>query len=464
MDPMQQNLSDNFSAFIGQLAATQADRVGRGLPPLDFHIGVTTSSIFVAEPGACAGSPLSCNIGASFPAPSSSTACSAGGSSCSGLVDKYYDVGAGCLAGVAVNGASYPAGDFVAVGGNPKAIHFQFTDAQWQSWGTGTVYAPLQAAVDQFKQNVKVGSCGSGEEQHLEAGRLAVQKALTGQQGLTAGEWPHAYSKMVVVWIGNEDDCSNPKDPTRALVYSGGPGEDVCTADQALPLAQRKMFPVSDYAAYFAALGRPFGAAFIRPGADLKLGCNCPAIGCAGGGYSEGARFAALAQAFRDQGRSVVEGSICDASFATTLQQIADLVKPLEALKLPSQPASDKVIVLRIVDGADKTVHRCAGPDTAQEWWFVQSATPGDPSGGCTSTPTAGATPGSNPSPCVAIRKGGACEAAPGQSYVAEYLGQVPAGGCASAADCATALGGGASAWVCEPISGQARGTCLCAP
>jgi hypothetical protein len=457
MDPMQQNLANNFNAFITQLAATQAERAGRGLEPLDFHIAVTTSSVFVNEPGQCSGSPAACALTPPFPVPSASTACSASGNPCSGIVDRFYDVGNGCTAGVAVNGAPYPAGSFVAAAGNPKVIHF--TKAlNWTGGAADPTIAPL---ITQFRNNVQVGSCGSPAEQHLEAGRLAVQKALAGQQGVGAGEWPHGNAKMVLVWIGNEDDCSMPKDPVLAPLYSGGPGADMCTVAPAHLVPVPGLTSISSMAGYFAGLGRPLGAAFIRPGDT-----GCDNIGGNGTGYSPGTRFKAMAQSFRDLGSSVVEGSICSPSFATTLSQIADLVKPLEALKLPSQPAAGIVTLLRIVDGAGKTVHTCAGPASGQEWWFVASGA----NGSCTTTPTGGS--GSDPSPCVIIQKGSACEAAPGQTYVAEYLGQVPASGCntvaGGAAQCATALGGDASAWLCEPVPGRTAGagagTCLCAP
>ena len=61
-------------------------------------------------------------------------------------MDSYYGVGNGCAAGTASNGAPYPSGDFVAAAGNPKVLHFQFTAAQWTTWGTGAVYGPYWAA------------------------------------------------------------------------------------------------------------------------------------------------------------------------------------------------------------------------------------------------------------------------------------------------------------------------------
>jgi hypothetical protein len=38
----------------------------------------------------------------------------------------------------------------------------------------------------------------------------------------------------------------------------------------------------------------------------------------------------------------------------------------------------------------------------------------------------------------------------------------VPAGGCATATDCASALGGATSAWSCVVEQGMSRGTCSC--
>ena len=66
-------------------------------------------------------------------------------------------------------------------------------------------------------------------------------------------------------------------------------------------------------------------------------------------------------------------------------------------------------------------------------------------------------------SQCIAINHtNGHCEADPGQTYSADYLGMVPPGGCATRDDCASALGGRASAWSCVVEAGMARGTCTC--
>jgi hypothetical protein len=439
-------------------------------------VAVTSSSVFFnRQTGAnCGGAPLTCNIAfPTFP-PAYSYPCTTLNAACGDLVDRFFEVGtASCTQGLApANGAAFPAGDFLAKSGNPKVLHF--TKAlDWASWvppdAAGnfppTVDANLVALYRQFRDNVAVGSCGSNQEQHFEASRLALRKALLqgglSQPGVLPGEWPHDGAKLIVVFLGNEDDCSNPKDLAQAIIYSGAPGLDSCTTDSAKPAAEQTLFPVADYAAFLQGLGRPLGAAFIYPGTQgpsafvpgaCPSGCSFPSCQ----GYGPGTRFQALAQSLRvlaGQGE-VVEGSICDASFATTLEKIADLVKPLEGLNLPTLPAAGEVARLRIVGQDGKTVKLCAGPSSAAEWWFVDCDT---------ITPTSGTPPGSTPSACLAIQKGG-CEADPGQTYVAEYLGRVPADGCAADADCLAALGGSATDWHCDVAPGQSRGTCLCRP
>jgi hypothetical protein len=101
-----------------------------------------------------------------------------------------------------------------------------------------------------------------------------------------------------------------------------------------------------------------------------------------------------------------------------------------------------------------------ASPDTAEGWWFI---TCGD-----RNSPPAVA-PG--PTTCVYINHQAAaspvnaCEANPGETYSAEYMGQIPTGGCPTAgtpsAFCASALGGTAASWECYAPGGGA-GTCIC--
>jgi hypothetical protein len=440
MAPIQQNLADNFQSFIQQLAATQAARVGAGQPALDFYIAVTTSAVLVNRGVSATCTSGSCNISSPTFPPAYSYACSPAGSVCGDIITRYYSNFSSCVPGVAVaSGDPYPAGSFVSLGSNPKVLEFT-KGLNWSTWQTD---ATIQGLITQFGQNIKVGDCGANQEMHLEGGRLAVQKALAGQQPGTT--WPHPDSKLVVVWVGNENDCSTRRADQGGLVWSGSPGGDSCENQAQLDPSLSQLYPVTDYATFFIGLGRPLGAAFIRPG---DSGCTTGPTG-----FGNGTRFKALASAFRGQGVGVVEASVC-GNFGTTLTQIADLVKPPEGLNLPTQPAADVVTQLRLVGSDGKTAYICSAPSTSGDWWFVDCST-GNPM-------PAGAT-----SACIRLKSPGPCVPSPGQTLVAEYLGRVPSGGClvgaagADSQECATALGGSASEWTCDGTTGL-QGTCLC--
>jgi hypothetical protein len=111
------------------------------------------------------------------------------------------------------------------------------------------------------------------------------------------------------------------------------------------------------------------------------------------------------------------------------------------------------VSVLRIVGRDGQTARLCAGPSPTADWWFVGCDDPA-------ATPVTGATS------CLAIRPGSSCEANPGETYSAEYLGLVPEGGCGTSStesqECSSILGGRPSDWSCDISQGQVRGTCLC--
>jgi hypothetical protein len=468
MHPIQASLAANFQSFIQQLAAIQAARVAGGKPALDFYVAITSSAVLVNRglPGVnCSGG--TCSIAnPTFP-PAYSYACS-GTVACADIIDKFYGGGTclvttptqactldsecpsgdACSCGLAPGrGAPFFAGSFVAKGSNPKVLEFTKT-LNWPAWQTDPT---IQGLIARFGENIQVGDCGANQEMHLEAGRLAVQKALAGAQGLPGGvSWPHADSKLVVVWVGNEDDCSTRRADQGGLVWSGGAGADSCENQAQLAPSQSSLYPVADYASYFIGLGRPLGTAFIRPG---DPGCNCTGLPCASNGFGQGTRFKTLAAAFGNQGIDVFQASVC-GDFGAALTQIADLVKPPEGLTLPTQPAADVVTQLRLVGSDGKTAYVCSAPSTSGDWWFVDCDSQAPMAAGATSA-------------CIALQPGGPCVPSPGQTLVAEYLGRMPAGGCpagalnAPSAECATALGGTASEWTCDGTAGQ-LGTCLC--
>ncbi|MGC3999604.1 MAG: hypothetical protein QM767_20020 [Anaeromyxobacter sp.] len=575
----QQKIAENFQSFIQNLDQTNLDRKANAVPTIDFHVAVTSTSVFYSAPttafcrtdcpGVTAGTPVCCNTsGTSAIAPlkqvkacaSASDACNptrpgdtckttcngftgslvccdssnnpartepvlceasaaTAGAACGDLQTRFrFD--STCSPGNATNGGAYPGGAFIGQGDNPRVLHFDkeiyadtrpsglpacssgtscnrqgYTSAQLQGWFAQQVGGTWQG-------NVIAGTCGSGEEQGLQAGKLALQKALSaeGQQDTRneAGEvttakalWPHAAdkAKLVLVFVGDEDDCSSPADAVNGVILSGPPGSDTCVADAGLPDGQRKQYAVSDMVSYFTGLGRPLGAAFITstqgvcedasctPGICCDYACTgststCTSATC--GGQAPGSRLLQAAAQFRSKGADVVVGSICDPDFDVILDRIADIVKPPTGLTLPTQPASSDITLLRIADTKGTTRKTCHGPApvnlTADEavaagwdWWFTASA---EQVTADQKRPTAA-------SRYVFINHAThACEAGAGETYSADYIGQLPAGGCQSKAQCASVLGGRSDDWSCFAgvlPSGEfvvpsptSVGTCLC--
>ncbi len=456
-----------------------------------------------------------------------------------------------CVPGVGVDGALYPQGDFVGgvtttgraavQGANPRVLHFdkslyatQSGDAWVQVASTltatnrqGFTRAELKNFfADTTKTtptgNVMVGTCGSGQEQHLQAGRLAISKALAGQQfdvvGLTStarvpgvpAAWPHAGAKLVVVYVADEDDCSSPADPVRGVILTGAPPKDSCWHDAfndngtPKPVDQQKEFRVTDFVSSLTALDRPLGAAYIVSATmsgdpsdstcvdtqcvpnvcqpDLTCTAKFPANQC--GGVAAGYRLTEAGAELRAAGADVIDASICNSAFGPILGRVAQIVKPPTNLTVPTQPASASMTLLRITNPDGTTRKICRGPalppltfqqahDQAYDWWFVS-----DPNG-VDEAPT-------GPTRYINLNHDThQCEANPGEGYSADYLGMVPPAGCVpSIGDptgdqaCTKALGN-AVPWTCyagtdaagvclaptiSASSGPGPGTCLCNP
>jgi hypothetical protein len=568
MSAEQQKLASNFDYFISNLDAENANRAAKGLLPIDFHIAITTTSVYwnyqnfstcssscggssgslvcctgsntpVLQPQKCGGPSASCpagtacsnkclrpgpgaigmmgdyyccdssgNVPATAMAP---LACETPGAAC-GSLDHHYDFtgcggGGGGAAGVAVDQYPYPQGDFVSLAGtsvNPRVLHFDkqlYPQVVTGSEKNRQGFTRAQL-VDFFKSNVLVGTCGSGQEQGLQGGRLGVEKAIGGQQkdtytltGATAwdatnrvasapAEWPHPNSKLVVVFIGDEDDCSAPNDPSGiVMIDTDQAGNDACTRDAALDPTLQKEYAVSSFVDYLAGLGHPLGAAFIEsasqtscgstdadvclPGICCQMDCPaspgvCTTSGASGGfcgGQAPGKRFFTAADGMKAHGADVVEGSICDSNFGAILTRIAEIVKPPSSLTLSTQPAEGAITLLRIATANGVTRKVCTGPAPAgtsgadlgkYDWWFTATGKTGD------TTPV-------TVSEFIYINHDtGNCEASPGETYAANYIAQIPTGGCTSDAQCASALGGVAADWSCYTPPGMTTGTCTC--
>jgi hypothetical protein len=535
MTPEQERLKANFSAFIDALADVQKDRVQNNLDPFEFHIAVTTTSVFQSwkvqngGPFYCSGSPsLQCVIpGSSSYYLSNGTAdisaCSDDHGVCNDVIQTYAPASiCGQLRqpppyGVGTAGEKYPAGDFVAFGTNPRVLHFT-KDLEWADWPNLPAGSKLGTLVDEFKQNIAVGACGSGMEQPFEAGKLALKKALRQdglEQPVPQSEFLHENAKLVVVFVGDEDDCSNPNDGTRSLAFTittSDPGKDICIDEQSKPIDQQNLFRISDYADFLTSLGRPFNAAFIysaqldtcQEDADHNVvcdpgscGCQCPSHcltsgngcgpnepgdcflpdpntddKCAGFDYgTEGeSRYHQLSKALR--GRTLPDGStvktfeasVCEADWANTLRGIADLVPPVSGLTLGTQPADKDVVALSIQTADGNPRSYCDGPQIpvagetfvpTEDWWFVDC--------GDRVTPSAVATT------CIKVNPNPSAKCRPnaGESYVAFYLGKVPDAGCFSNEECNALFGNTTAKFECRGFSGTREtngtpGTCLC--
>ncbi len=601
----QAKLASNFTYFIDNLDASNAARAAAGLLPFDFHIAVTTTSVFwnyqtaTTCSSACTGTAgqlvccktdgtpakqpkrgctsnaecaagttcgINCNgfkgenvccnqTDGSFPSGSVSATipCSREGTMC-GTFETHYDFGT-CDAGVAVDQWPYPKGEFVswasASKANPRVLHFDkelYTGtANKQGFTRGDLisfFAGGTAVGTAVQGNVKVGTCGSGEEQALQAARLAVQSALAGQQKDTyartsatpqatwtaatrtpgsSADWLAPDRKLVLVFVGDEDDCSSPPDPSDGVVMLAEPaGADACTRDAttAAPVGHKE-YGVDAITDYFMGLGRSVGAAFILPASQNSCSgdtCTagpgvCCATDCPGtlgvctnnttcGAQAPGYRLLAAANAMRAKGADVVVGSICDSNFGSLLDKIAELVKPPTGLTLPSMPAEGDVTLLRIADANGQTRKVCGRPlapasyaslaaaqATGADWWFTAKED--------VITVTAQVPQPWNPvavSYYVYINPLGSCIANPGETYSADYLGQVPRGGCWNDSSytrqsytdprgvshleeygdamCRSILGGAGGTWTCyagvnstqacvAPTQ-AAPGTCIC--
>jgi len=602
----QQRLADAFSSFVGNLSTSNTARLAAGLPPIDFHLAVTTTSVFwnfeanqtcssscgsasgnvccisgatpALQPRKCPngnectvagtscrttcngykGEGYCCAADNTFPqaAISDVIRCDRVGAPC-GKLETHYNYGSACATGdtgllrVAPieNGWPYPDGAFVGIASdttstaNPRVIHYDkrlYTSADHRN-AQGFDRTQLDGF---FRQNVQVGICGSGEEQGLQGGRLAVEKAFAGQQkdtytydyvaGLTststpgttsswdpvsrtagnAARWPNPNSKLVLVFVGDEDDCASPPDPSGGVVMlPQQAGQDACVHDGdpnwsgwapgEYAIVGNKQKPVGEFVDYFTSLGRPLGAAFIVSATSSTSNDSCSGGSCVAdiccdyvctgstdvcalgvcGGQGPGSRLLDTAHQLQAKGVDTVIGSICDPNFGGLLNSIAEITKPPDTLTLPSVPAEGALAMLRIVQPNGDTRKICGQPlppsqptnyatvleaqNTEFDWWFTPTKDPGPPSDNLAGNSTVAV-----PTKYVYVNTAkGHCQLAPGETWALDYLGIVPArtdpndpnsGGCATAAECTAKLGGQPGAFKCFKVPDLDRGTCTC--
>jgi hypothetical protein len=300
----QANLAANLGVFIDTLAASPVEN--------DFRIAVTNTSVegyLATQQSYAAG-----NV-------------------------PYPD---GAIIAVAqVNGIATPA-----AGGNLlySTTLYPATDG----WG-GTRYldAGSPTLVRDFKVNVLVGIAGSGKEQPFRAAQLALSDRLA----VANAGFLRPGARLAIIILSDEDDCSGP-------VSTQVTRNSQC-ADLAVKNDPALLTSIDSFVAF---LDAPIGGeqrqvtvgaiAGLSP-ATLAPSCaTCPNTDCATA-LDKGDRFTQLMAALGPNRMRL--GSICDPSFAQTLEEFAQVLMPT-SLPLQGAPADWRMLAVKLTKASGQVV------------------------------------------------------------------------------------------------------------
>jgi hypothetical protein len=307
MGEEQQNLATSFGAFVQELAALPSKS--------DFQIGVTTTSI--DEPVSAAN-----------------------------LQDTFRRGGPN-------NTQPYPKGALVAVDDTGRYVA-----------EPRILRGESPTLVQDFQRNVKVGTLGSGKEQGLRAALLAVTDRIA--DGTNAG-FLRSGSRLVVVIVSDEDDCSDPFGAGAPQILGD---VDQCHTTALKNLAGAVPTPAGQLPAtslYADALVNTPLAGEVRPilvatvvgvdqaGAptcgDTATNPNCTAgSGCATA-LDRSDRYKQFEVAFAPGG---LLDSVCRADFSATLRQIATLIG--QEVPLAQEPAEWRLLTVSVAKPSGATI------------------------------------------------------------------------------------------------------------
>jgi hypothetical protein len=316
MNQEQTNLRNNLAAFIDTLVASPVE--------IDFRIGVTSTSV------------------EEYPA-------------ADGAIRQAYDAGP-------ASGTPYPDGALVAVrqqasgAVTPGDLDYDLAaNPTTLGWGGPRVLgkgdgsaAALAALARDFKANVLLGIDGSGKEQPFRAARLALTDRLL---DANAG-FLRPGARLAVIVVTDEDDCSDTADPQRSTDNTQCHTLDSKTASPPL------MDPVEDFAAFLfgpidgelrdvvVGVIAGFGPSAEDPAVLVPTLCSTAGAGQA---FDTADRFATLQE--NVGGARMEVGSICDASFADTLQGFAEILMP-STLPLAGAPADWRMLLVSLTRAA----------------------------------------------------------------------------------------------------------------
>jgi hypothetical protein len=300
----QNDVRNNLVAFLGALDASPVE--------IDYQIGVTTTAVVGWTTG-----------------------------------DTAYGTGPNV-------GVGFPAGRLLAV--DPATGVFSYTGPK------RILDHQSPTLLEDFQANVVVGTRGTGKEQPFRAARLALQESEPG--GANEG-FLRPGARLAVVFVTDEDDCT---DETGVISTVPTTGAEECHD----PAKKALLYPVADLVSFLrgpivgevrevvvAAIAGLDPATFdptcgVTSNAWCTPGSTCPTA------EDKGDRFVELLDALGASG--TIRDSICDTSFAGSLEAIADLIVP-DTMPLEGAPADWRMLAVTVTRAAGGTVACEVAPD-----------------------------------------------------------------------------------------------------
>jgi hypothetical protein len=308
MSDNQKNLADNFDAFIQVLASSPVKN--------DFQIGITTTSV------------------SDFPR-------STGGPDPTTYI-PHDDKNNPCPNA----NKPYPAGELVAFDPGSGVLNYELNRI---------LAASSSTLVEGFKNDVMVGTWGSGKEQGLRAMKLALSDRIA--DGTNAG-FLRPDARLAVIIVSDEDDYSELHDPGQVI--------DNDNSHKAATKANPDIYvQVQSYVDFLhgtlAGQGRDVTVAVI---AGVDPATKKPAAGAGSAcatAYDTADRYAQFANAFGSKG---LIDSVC-TDFRGTLTEIAGLLDPGQNMPLEQVPADWRMLSVSVVSAAGTRTNCSVGLDGA---------------------------------------------------------------------------------------------------
>jgi hypothetical protein len=293
MEDEQQNLRDNLETFVTALASSPVAN--------DVQIGVTTTDVVDFD-----GTTAAYGSGPSRSVP-------------------------------------YPRGALVAVAPGALTDSSLIGDLVYDSstgfGGTRILVQGSSTLVADFETNVLLGVRGSGKEEPLHAVRLALADRM--DDGTNTG-FLRSGARLAVIILTDEDDCTELTTPIVATT------NDLC---HSTTVKAKGLESVDDFVSFLdgeiqGELRTPLVAviAGFDPSTLAPSGCTNPSTGQSS--YDDPTRLGALVTALGSD--RAFKGSICDTSFGSSLEQIAELLVP-QTVSLEGAPADGRMLVVSLV-------------------------------------------------------------------------------------------------------------------